>query len=215
VGVNGKPFFIPMEGKVLQIGDEKKMTVQEVADILGYEKDYLRKKVKELFPESVRNGIETLLTEKQVTELKDVLAPRTLDLKVQGQNAVTSIDIERMTLQVIQYHQNRIKDLEAQLTDAQPKIAFFDSVTNSKDAIDMKDAAKVLNIGIGRNTLFQRLRDLKILMENNTPYQTFIDRGYFRVIESRWTTPQGEVKISLKTVVYQRGLDFILKELRK
>jgi len=204
-----------MEGKVLQIGDEKKMTVQEVADILGYEKDYLRKKVKELFPESVRNGIETLLTEKQVTELKDVLAPRTLDLKVQGQNAVTSIDIERMTLQVIQYHQNRIKDLEAQLTDAQPKIAFFDSVTNSKDAIDMKDAAKVLNIGIGRNTLFQRLRDLKILMENNTPYQTFIDRGYFRVIESRWTTPQGEVKISLKTVVYQRGLDFILKELRK
>ena len=200
---------------MLQIGDEKKMTVQEVADILGYEKDYLRKKVKELFPESVRNGIETLLTEKQVTELKDVLAPRTLDLKVQGQNAVTSIDIERMTLQVIQYHQNRIKDLEAQLTDAQPKIAFFDSVTNSKDAIDMKDAAKVLNIGIGRNTLFQRLRDLKILMENNTPYQTFIDRGYFRVIESRWTTPQGEVKISLKTVVYQRGLDFILKELRK
>lgn len=39
--------------------------------------------------------------------------------------------------------------------------------------------------------------------------------NYFRVIESRWTTPQGEVKISLKTVVYQRGLDFILKELRK
>lgn len=199
---------------MLQIGDEKKMTVQEVADILGYEKDYLRKKVKELFPESVRNGIETLLTEKQVTELKDVLAPRTLDLKVQGQNAVTSIDIERMTLQVIQYHQNRVRELEAQLTDAQPKIAFFDSVTNSKDAIDMKDAAKVLNIGIGRNTLFQKLRDLKILMDNNTPYQTFIDRGYFRVIESRWTTPQGEVKISLKTVVYQRGLDFILKAVK-
>ena len=91
-----------------------------------------------------------------------------------------------------------------------PKADFFDQVTNSKDAIEMKEAAKVLNMpGIGRNNLFQILRDKKILMENNTPFQTFIDRGYFRVIESKWVTPEGETKINLKTVVYQKGLDFI------
>jgi len=199
---------------MLQIGDEKKMTIHEIAESLGTARSTIRNKARELYPEVIKNGIASGFTEEQVTEIKNALVPRDLTLKSKLESAVTETDIERMTLQVIQYHQNRVRELEEQLSDAQPKIAFFDSVTNSKDAIDMKDAAKVLNIGIGRNTLFQKLRDLKILMENNTPYQTFIDRGYFRVIESRWTTPQGEVKISLKTVVYQRGIDFILKAVK-
>jgi anti-repressor protein len=115
----------------------------------------------------------------------------------------------------LQMSEKKIKSLQTQLADAQPKIEFFEAVTDSKDAIEMKDAAKVLNIGMGRNTLFEKLRDLKILMDNNTPYQTYIDRGYFRVVESKWITPQGETKISLKTVVYQKGLDFIFKAVTK
>jgi hypothetical protein len=49
-------------------------------------------------------------------------------------------------------------------------------------------------------------------MRNNRPYQEFIDRGYFRVIEQKWTTPEGETKISIKTLVYQKGLDFIRRQ---
>ena len=197
---------------MLQIGEERKMSVQEVADVLGYEKDYLRKKVKELFPEIVRSGVETLLTERQVTDLKDVLAPRTLELKVQGQNAVTSIDIERMTIQVIQYHQNKVKELEEQLTEAQPKIDFFDAVTGSKDTIEIGEASKVLAIkGLGRNNLFEALRNHNVLMSNNQPYQKYIDAGYFRTIESTYTKSDGTTHINIKTVVYQKGLDFIRK----
>lgn len=204
------------------IGDEKKMTVKEVAESIGYESETIRKKVKDLFPDIVEPGKATLLSEDQVYILKKTLLPRTPALKSGVENAVTSLDIEEMTLKVIEYHRAEAARLRIeneaqreQLAIDAPKVAFFDSVTSSKDAIDMKDAAKVLNIGIGRNTLFQKLRDAKILMENNTPYQAYIDRGYFRVIESRWITPQGETKISLKTVVYQRGLDFILKEIRR
>lgn len=204
------------------IGDEKKMTVKEVAESIGYESETIRKKVKDLFPDIVEPGKATLLSEDQVYILKKTLLPRTPALKSGVENAVTSLDIEEMTLKVIEYHRAEAVRLRIeneaqreQLAIDAPKVAFFDSVTSSKDAIDMKDAAKVLNIGIGRNTLFQKLRDAKILMENNTPYQAYIDRGYFRVIESRWITPQGETKISLKTVVYQRGLDFILKEIRR
>lgn len=204
------------------IGDEKKMTVKEVAESIGYESETIRKKVKDLFPDIVEPGKATLLSEDQVYILKKTLLPRTPALKSGVENAVTSLDIEEMTLRVIEYHRAEAARLRIeneaqreQLAIDAPKVAFFDSVTSSKDAIDMKDAAKVLNIGIGRNTLFQKLRDAKILMENNTPYQAYIDRGYFRVIESRWITPQGETKISLKTVVYQRGIDFILKEIRR
>jgi len=92
-----------------------------------------------------------------------------------------------------------------------PKAEFFDQVTGSETCFDMADVAKVCNLGIGRNTLFQFLRDQKILRENNTPYQQYVDCGYFRVIESKYNKPDGSVNISLKTVVYQKGIDFIIK----
>lgn len=73
-----------------------------------------------------------------------------------------------------------------------------------------------LNIqGIGRNNLFKFLRCNKILMDSNLPYQEYIDRGYFRVIEQKYSGKDGMPKISYKTLVYQRGLDFIRKTLHR
>lgn len=91
-----------------------------------------------------------------------------------------------------------------------PKANFFDAVAESKDAIQIGDAAKVLNIkGIGRNKLFEFLRIEGVLMTNNVPYQRYIDCGYFRTIEQKYSIPSGETHISIKTLVYQKGLDFI------
>jgi len=90
-----------------------------------------------------------------------------------------------------------------------PKAEFFDAVADSKDAIAIGEAAKVLDMGIGRNKLFEFLRKKKILMRDNLPYQEFIDRGYFRTVEQKYQTPEGETKISIKTLVYQKGLDYI------
>ena len=93
-----------------------------------------------------------------------------------------------------------------------PKAEFFDAVASSKDAIHIGDAAKVLGLsGIGRNKLFAILRERKVLMHDNIPYQEYIDRGYFRTIEQRYTLPNGETKISIRTLVYQRGLEHIRK----
>ena len=59
------------------------------------------------------------------------------------------------------------------------------------------------------------LRDKGVLMKNNQPYQKYVDAGYFKVIESTWSKPNGDVQINLKTVVYQKGLDYIRKLLAK
>lgn len=206
-----------------RLGEEKKMSVKEVAEALGYEKDYLRKKVKELFPESVQNGIETMLTEEQVFDLKKSLVPRTLDLKVQGENAVTSLDIEEMTLKVLQYHMDRVIQLKAendkqreQLALDAPKVEFYDQVADSKDAIDMRSAAAVLNIpNMGRNNLFAKLRQLGILDAENSPYRKYQDAGFFRVIETKYTDSFGDTHITKKTLVYQKGLDYIRKAVTK
>ena len=96
-----------------------------------------------------------------------------------------------------------------------PKIEFFDAVASSKDAVEMKHVAKVLDMGVGRNRLFSFLRDHGVLMADNTPYQEYVDRGYFRVVEQKWTTKDGETRISFKTLVYQRGVEYIRRLLRR
>lgn len=104
---------------------------------------------------------------------------------------------------------------ENKLIEQKPKVEFFDAVTDSKDAIDMATCAKVLNLGIGRNLLFEYLRNKKVLMDNNQPYQKYVDMGLFRVIEQKYTKPSGETNINIKTVVYQKGLDYIRKIYRE
>jgi anti-repressor protein len=97
----------------------------------------------------------------------------------------------------------------------QPKAEFYDDVVGSKDTIDMGTVAKVLDAGIGRNDLFKLLRNEKVLMSDNKPYQYYVDRRWFRLIESKYTKPNGDTHINIKTVVFQKGLDGIRKIINK
>lgn len=100
-------------------------------------------------------------------------------------------------------------------TEMKPKAEFFDAVTDSKDAIPMANVAKVLDMGIGRNKLFSILREERILQSDNIPYQEYIDREYFRVVEQKYDKPYGEIGINIKTLVFQKGVEYIRKLLIK
>ena len=103
----------------------------------------------------------------------------------------------------------------AQVTEMKPKADFYDDVTGSTDTIDIGSVAKVLNIpNMGRNKLFAFLRENKILNRRNEPYQEYVDKGYFRQIETSWEH-NGTTHINLKTVVFQKGLDFIRQTIAK
>ncbi len=105
--------------------------------------------------------------------------------------------------------EKRVKLLE-------PKEQFYDDVVGSKDSIEMGHVAKVLGIRkMGRNRLFSLLRDKKVLDKNNIPYQQYVDLGYFRILEQKYTVPNGEIKINIKTMVFQKGGDFILRKIRE
>ena len=110
---------------------------------------------------------------------------------------------------LIQVREN--KKLIAENKVLQPKADFYDAVAQSEDTIDVGEVAKVLAIkGYGRNNLFKFLREQNVLMHNNQPYQKYIDCGYFKQIETQWYDRKAEMThIGLKTVVYQKGLDFI------
>lgn len=107
------------------------------------------------------------------------------------------------------------KELEKKVEEQQPKVEFYNDVTDSDTTAEIGTVAKVLNFkSVGRNTLFDILRRQGILQRDNMPFQTYVDRGYFRVVESKWNAPNGDVKVNYKTVVYQKGIEYISKVLR-
>ena len=110
-----------------------------------------------------------------------------------------------MTTRALESANEKIKEMG-------PKVEFYDQVANSEDLIEMSEVAKTLAFNnFGRNKIFQLLRVDSILRQNNQPYQNYVDQGYFKLIEQKVELPNSEIKINLKTLVTQKGLDFIRK----
>lgn len=122
---------------------------------------------------------------------------------------------EQIMARALKVADHTITGLKAQIETLKPKADFFDAVADSKTAISMNEVAKVLNVkGYGRNNLFEFLRSKGILDNRNVPYQRYVDNGYFRVIEQKYTK-NGEQVVTTKTLVYQKGVNAIRKLLEK
>ena len=127
---------------------------------------------------------------------------------IAGQETLSDEELMAKALMVAQ---RTIENKNKQIAEMKPKVDFYNDVTGSTDTIDIAGVAKVLNIpNMGRNKLFAFLREKNILNKRNEPYQYFVDKGYFRQVESKWEH-DGTIHINLKTVVFQKGLDFIRK----
>ena len=106
----------------------------------------------------------------------------------------------------------RVRQLQQRVIEMKPKEDFYDAVTQSSETCDFAQAAKILNFkGIGRNKLFEILRDKEILRPNNQPYQKYVDSGWFKVVEVSSVDRYGDLRLFYKTVIYQKGLDKISK----
>lgn len=93
--------------------------------------------------------------------------------------------------------------------EMQPKALAFDMLMSTKNSMTMGEAAKAL--GWGRNMLFGILRNDKILMHDNVPYQEFIDRDYFRV---RTVTVEigDHTEMKTQTLVTAKGLNWLAQQ---
>lgn len=99
--------------------------------------------------------------------------------------------------------------------EMKPKAEFYDTVAESSTTFEVGVVAKILNFGIGRNKLFKFLRNEGILNPDNIPYQQYVDAGYFKVVEMPYGKLNGDTLVWKKTVVYQKGIDYIRKLLIK
>lgn len=101
------------------------------------------------------------------------------------------------------------KRANEQLAIAAPKAEGYDRLMSSGDCIDVGEMAKLLKTG--QNRLFRFLRDQRILMIDNKPYQPHIDAGRFRLIEQTCEDKAREKHISFKTVITAKGQEYIRK----
>ena len=172
-----------------------------ILQIAASESVYVRAKIIEYI-----NALENKLKEQD--QKKDLL----LAIYDGGQNAIlaskqlTELEVKEATTPLL----NKIEE-------DKPLVEFAEQVSLSADAIDIGTFSKLIkdeDIKLGRNQLFEWLRDNKYLMKNNIPYQQYIDNGYFKVIEQIYKTPYGN-KINVKTLITPIGQIKLIEKLRK
>ena len=103
----------------------------------------------------------------------------------------------------------QLEEAKKELEELRPKAKTLDQITADDRLVDMGQAAKILGLDFGRNTLFSYLRFKGIFFKNrNEPKQSYINQGYFEVKEE-WIEDKGY--LAVKVYVTQKGLDFLSK----
>ena len=80
----------------------------------------------------------------------------------------------------IEIAEQKIKQLEDKNAKQEPYVSFAKTAFKAEGKVDIGQAAKILGLPFGRNTLFKKLREMGVFFANrNEPKQKYIDAGYF------------------------------------
>lgn len=104
-----------------------------------------------------------------------------------------------------------LEQKEKAIDRLKPKADFADFVFTSDTLISIGQAAKILKLPFGRNTLFKKLREKGIFFRNsNEPKQRYVDSKYFNLVEGR-PIPRSNGSLFIPVTVYctQKGLAYI------
>lgn len=130
--------------------------------------------------------------------------PQTPQTYLEALKALVSSEEEKQRLALEK------KQLEQQNAKLQPKAAFADAAFATDDKVDIGMSAKILKLGFGRNTLFDKLRKAGVFFANrNEPKQRFIDAGYFEMKEKFIERNNHPGFVVTKVLVTQKGLAYL------
>lgn len=101
--------------------------------------------------------------------------------------------------------------LEQQNAKLKPKADFADAAFQADNSkVDIGQAAKILKLGFGRNTLFKKLKEIGVFFSNrNEPKQKYVDAGYFEMTEKFIERNEHPGFVVTKVICTQKGLAYI------
>jgi len=202
------------------------MTTKELADYLRTSPKVVIENARKCLPNKIiENGKVTLWTQKEVTILIEQMKTSnpnqntfTASVKAVSTELTPALKIKQAMLLMQEGYEEELAIIkqraelaEKKCIEQQPKVEFAEMITSDEHStFDMAHAAQELKLPYGKIILFRQLRAAQILKEDNTPYQRFVDIGYFKVYPV--STPIG---IKLTTKVTQKGIDFIRKIIKE
>ena len=193
ISISKNIYLLSEQGYMLLVGFMKTEKAKEIRKQLRREYFAMRE---------IINSNEQL----KAMALLKALEGATTEERLQGIGQYTEFKVQEATTPLLE-----------KIEEDKPMVDFANTISASSDSIDIGTFAKLVkdeNIPLGRNKLFDWLRINKYLMNNNVPYQTYIDNGYFEVVEYTYNTPYGS-KLGTKTLVTGKGQIKLVEKLRK
>ncbi|MEV4415009.1 BRO family protein [Catellatospora sp. NPDC049609] len=104
---------------------------------------------------------------------------------------------------------------QAALAVAAPKAEAYDTYQSADGTHSFGEVAKMLHAetGLGRNLLMRRLRELRVLMADNVPYQRYAE--HFHVVAQSYEHSDGEREATHTTRVRPSGVELIRRRLAR
>lgn len=138
------------------------------------------------------------------------LVDRWQELEAVSPKAINLDDPRALRAALLSYSE-RVIQLDAKIAADAPKVEFAELIRAMDAVCHVGSIAKTL--GIGRTKFFAKLRDDSILMKNNLPYQKYVDKGYFTVIEQEpYTDSKGVEHPTFTSMVTGAGQVFLQRK---
>lgn len=153
------------------------------------------------------NGFEKLATEQKVEEIS-----REDRLLLAIGKATTPTEQMIAAGELNNYHNRHKAELNVRIDEMKPKEEAFDTFIDADGFQRMNDVAK--SVGYGRNKLFKFLREQRVLMKDNVPYESFLTREWF-VVRQNTITNGSFSKNNVQTFATSKGVNGISKMLKK
>lgn len=211
------------------------MSSREVAELTGRRHDQVLRTARELVEQGVTQSVETLYRHEQngveypehrldkrdslvlVARLSPDFTGRIVDRWMELEAALPpapDLSDPRALRGLLLQYSEKVIELDAKIAADAPKVAFAEAVRAIDGGCHIEKIAKAL--GHGRNKFFKQLRADGILLENNLPYQKYIDREYFTVVEQQpYTDSKGVTHATFTTLVTGAGQVFLTKRYAK
>ena len=193
--------------------NEETFTVKEVAYFLGVTSRVVQKWVKKYFPEIVQNGKTTKLNEKHITIIKQEIKrnpnlEHAFEVTTDLEKTLQIMKGYELLMQKVKKQEQELKKSRQKIENDKPKVEFYDNVSETENLISIQQMGQLL--GIGQNRLFNFLYENKILINRSTPYQKYLNAGYFVTREKSYER-NGHKFIDVRIWVTGKGQQYIQK----
>jgi len=190
-----------MKKELIEISSVKTMSSLEIAELTGKNHDKVMIDIKSMLDEleighaDFRDSYKSLQNKNLICynlprrecdilisgysiKYRTAIIDRWQELELQQALPSTKLEWMKLAVELEEVNQANLLKIEQD----KPKVDFALAIKHTDGKVSVGDFAKVL--GFGRNRLFKMMRDDKILMSNNIPYQNYQERKYFDVSES-------------------------------